>query len=237
VVRKLLASEPGVRAALAVVIVVLSVLGVSVVSMTALLTAEDAEGRAEAGRLVFASVLPLVGTWVGTVLAFYYARDNLQAATESTLALRAGATARTPVDQVMIPFSRIDSTRVPAGVEAASLPLAELDARMSAASRQRWPVFTAGDTVAYVVHRSTLDAFVRSVGVVGTATLGDLAVHAELGPLITALGFVGVRADVDDARVAMRSVPNCNDVFVTSDGSRTGVVTGWLTNTMLAGME
>jgi hypothetical protein len=32
-------------------------------------------------RLVFVSVLPLFGTWVGTVLAFYFISRNLETAT------------------------------------------------------------------------------------------------------------------------------------------------------------
>ena len=45
--------------------------------------------------------LALLGTWVGTVLAFYFARENIQAATESTLRF-AGLETATPVARVMI---------------------------------------------------------------------------------------------------------------------------------------
>src|SRR5262245_9265333 len=33
---------------------------------------------------ILTMVLPMIGTWVGTVLAFYFAKDNLLAATQST---------------------------------------------------------------------------------------------------------------------------------------------------------
>jgi hypothetical protein len=70
-----------------------------IVSVVAIWTA--GRNRAETSRLVFSSVLPLLGTWVGTVLAFYFARENLAAATESTLRL-AGLETTTPVTNVMI---------------------------------------------------------------------------------------------------------------------------------------
>jgi uncharacterized Tic20 family protein len=36
---------------------------------------------------LLASILPLLGAWVGTIIAFYFARDNFDAATRNTSAL------------------------------------------------------------------------------------------------------------------------------------------------------
>src|SRR5829696_2303043 len=77
--------DAAIRRWLAAGIVGASILGIVVVSIVAISTA--GKTRAETSRLVFSSVLPLPGTWVGTVLAFYFARENLAAATESTLRL------------------------------------------------------------------------------------------------------------------------------------------------------
>lgn len=57
--------------------------GIVAVSLAAILWETDTS-RPEMARLVFNSILPLFGTWVGTVLAFYYVRDDLDAATAST---------------------------------------------------------------------------------------------------------------------------------------------------------
>src|SRR5215218_4627465 len=85
---------------LAVGIVGASIVGIVSISAVAI-AAAGATDRAETSRLVFSAVLPLLGTWVGTVLAFYFARENLAAATESTLRL-AGIETSTPVTSVMI---------------------------------------------------------------------------------------------------------------------------------------
>src|SRR5436309_10720062 len=92
-------SDASIRRWLAAGIVGASILGIVVLSIVAISTA--GKDRAETSRLVFSAVLPLLGTWVGTVLAFYFARENLEAATESTLAL-AGLETATPVTRVMI---------------------------------------------------------------------------------------------------------------------------------------
>ena len=36
-----------------------------------------------ASRMVFNALLPLLGTWVGTVLAYYFSRKNFEAASQS----------------------------------------------------------------------------------------------------------------------------------------------------------
>ncbi|HJT90811.1 MAG TPA: hypothetical protein VJ777_02560, partial [Mycobacterium sp.] len=96
------------RAILATVIIGISITGVIALSLVAVfaLTGPD---RTEMTRLVFSSVLPLLGTWVGTVLAFYFARESLQAATDSTSQLVRPADPETPVREVMIPPSQIIS--------------------------------------------------------------------------------------------------------------------------------
>ena len=59
-------------------IVVVGVLGVLVIKYTAI------DKRHEASQLVLTSILPLVGTWIGTVLAFYFAKDNFESASRAT---------------------------------------------------------------------------------------------------------------------------------------------------------
>ncbi len=42
-----------------------------------------ADARPDATNDVFNALLPLLGTWVGTVLAFYFSRENFKSAQES----------------------------------------------------------------------------------------------------------------------------------------------------------
>src|SRR5436190_6847806 len=121
--------DAGTRARLAIVVVSLSLIGIALASAIALIFA-TAPDRPEMARLVFASVLPLLGTWVGTVLAFYFVRENLQAATESTMRLTGRIQPGTPVEQVMIPKARIVSYDLPAGIDAKTVKLVDLYNRM-----------------------------------------------------------------------------------------------------------
>jgi hypothetical protein len=234
-------SDTSTRKWLAIGIVGLSVLGIAGVSAVAILTADDAE-RPETSRLVFSSVLPLLGTWVGTVLAFYFARENLAAATESTLALQGRAEMATPVTKVMIPESDWVVYDLGPTDSPEALELSALHARMRAISppSRRLPIRTASGAVLCVLHDSTLAAFAESEGQSGPTTdktLGDLLAKPEFKELVEAIGFVPEKATVLDARKVMASIKNCNDVFVTSTGKRDDRAIGWLTNTLLAGVQ
>src|SRR3954471_18215413 len=100
-------SDVSTRRWLAAAIVGASIVGIVVMSVMAIGFA--VKSRADTSRLVFSSVLPLFGTWVGTVLAFYFARENLAAATTATQSVTESALRLTqrlrpdaPVPEVMI---------------------------------------------------------------------------------------------------------------------------------------
>jgi hypothetical protein len=105
---------------------------------------------------------------------------------------------------------------------------------------RRLPIRNASGAVLYVLHDSTLAAFAEKVHkstLTLTETLGDLLADPEYKALVEAMGFVSERATIADARTAMASIKDCNDVFVTPSGKADERATGWLTNTLLAGVQ
>lgn len=240
-------SDSGARGLIALTVVGLSIAAIGVAAGLAIGYATTAN-RPEMTRLVFTSVLPLFGTWVGTVLAFYFARENLQTATESvqsaaetTLRLTGRFQSATPVQEAMIPASRITAYRLGANEDPLQIKLGELLSRMQAAGVHRIPIVDASGAVRYVMHDSTISAFASKSGqnpadLSFTQTLGDVLQDPEFRTPVQAIGFVGPNAVLGDARAAMRSIDRCNDVFVTTDGKATGQMLGWLTNTDLAGL-
>ena len=232
-------TEESIRRWLAIGLVGASIVAIVVTSTVAIVVAD--EERAETSRLVFSSFLPLLGTWVGTVLAFYFARENLEAATQSTLAL-AGIETTAPVVRVMIRESDFVAYDLGTSESVEDVPLAALRDKMRQLTppSRRLPIRNPSGAVLYVIHDATLTAFAESQGQTTTTvdkTLGDLLRDATFKDLIEAIGFVSEKATVADARAEMASIKNCNDVFVTSSGTRDERATGWLTNTLLAGIQ
>jgi len=227
---------------LAITMVSLSVAGITVAAWVAIAFSNSTD-RADTTRLVFTSVLPLFGTWVGTVLAFYFARENLQAATDSTLRLTRPTDAGTPVTQVMVPRLKITAFPLKSGDDADLVKLADLLKTMNDANVHRIPILTDSGAVVYVVHDSTIASYADSVtknpnDASFTDTMADLTKKDDAyKTAIEAIGIVGPGAVLADARAAMQAVKGCNDVFVTTSGQKNDPVIGWLTNTDLAGVS
>jgi hypothetical protein len=226
------------RTLIALVVLLFSFFCIATISALAIALSNNA---AETSELVFTSVLPILGTWVGTVLAFYFARENLEAATSSTLALT-GRDRATPVTQVMIREADITAFDL-AGRDPSSVKLSEVRARMRDVDppSRRLPIRNAQRAVLYVIHDSTLAAFAESqsktLEQIADMTIGDLVKNADMRQLIEAIGFVSETADIAEARRVMSSIDKCNDVFVTPGGNKEERAIGWLTNTLLAGVQ
>jgi len=231
--------ENWTRQLLALFVVVGSLLCVLVISGLAIGFAHD---KAIASRFVFTAVLPVLGTWVGTVLAFYFAQKNFEAATSSTLALT-GREREVKVVDVMIHEADIVAYDLATGEEPNSVKLSAVREQMTNVKppSRRLPIRNQARAVLYVIHDSTLSAFAdkqkKTVDEISNMTIGDLLSDPEYKEILEANGYISREATVAEARTVMGSIPKCNDVFVTASGKRDERAIGWLTNTLLAGVQ
>jgi CBS domain-containing protein len=228
------------RTWIAFVVIGLGVVGIIIISGVAMALATDKD---ETSRLVFASVLPLLGTWVGAVLAFYFSRENLQAASETTLeAVRAfgGVDSETLVAAVMTPVNKINPRHeVTDDAAARGLPLVDIYSRMRSTGQSRVPVLTEKQGALYVVHEPDIDKYAQAQGVAAVAlpateTLGKLLQDAAIGPEVSGFVTVSPTATLGQVRGELNKNLHAKDVFVTDNGQRAGSVLGWLTNSDLA---
>ena len=206
----------------------------------------------EATQLVLTAILPLVGTWVGTVIAFYFAKENFEAATRASKDLLGieEKLRSIPVTKMMILTEKIDAFKLGADVtlptktikvsaKADDILLNDALDFLTAKNRNRRPIFDSNGQCVYVVHVSTLDKF-RSRHLTDTAdvtaqakwTLNDIRVKdPDSFAGILAWACVAETASLADAKHAMDTTPNdCADVMVTKTGKSDNPVVGWLTN-------
>ena len=91
----------------------------------------------------------------------------------------------------------------------------------------------------FMVHKSMIQEFVseRALTRRGRRQIPDGSRSARRRRNAAAIfrrtfAVVDRSADMDQALAAMNAIPDCQDVFVTTDGTTTGAVVGWLTNSM-----
>jgi hypothetical protein len=223
------------RTVLALAVTLFSLLIVGLLAQIAIQSAQTASVQT-----VLSAVLPLVGTWVGTVLAFYFSKDNFESAARNYVAIRQATAeqrlASTPVATAMIPVDRLDVFPTD-NVEA--VKLSEALEFLNTKNRRRLIVVDQSKKPLAVVHRSYIDEFlVRNAipaaagGAAKTAAdfkLKDLFdVHAAL----RTSSYCVVRQDGNLAQVKekMSATPDCQDCFVTASGTAHEPIVGWLTN-------
>ncbi len=240
------------RHLLAIAIVLLAIISITVLATLAISQATSSE-KSETIRFVFVSTLPLFGTWVGAIIAFYFARENLREATSSAEAL-SKATAglagvwnpSTLVDEAMQPFNRIERYQLkregdPPTLETVdSVKLKELWSRLSDRPFDRLPLLDEKDVAQALMTREWLNEWAAhqsgtTPNVFADHTIADLETdtdkrNARLKNFETVASGVTLAV----AREKLGSGVGCSTVLVTSDGTKAGALRGILTSTDLA---
>jgi len=224
------------RQKLAARLTVAAIGGITVISLAVIWLSEK---RGEAAEHVMASVLPLFGSWVATVLAYYFARENLRAATSSVSTLLAS---RDAALDTMSRDKMIDRTRIVSLSEKfTDLPnttLKDILAFLDLRRVSRSPIFDKDGRVTEIVHVRRINDFISQQMVaqkpVDTLKYAELQADPKLGPLMkTSIAFVAESATLADARMKMTARRGCEDVFVTKSGSPEEPVLGWITDNVI----
>ena len=74
------------REKISLMVILTSIIGVFLLAAIVIFASWGKEGR-ETAQMVFTAILPLFGAWVGTILAFYFGKENFEAATRSVTAI------------------------------------------------------------------------------------------------------------------------------------------------------
>lgn len=225
-------------------ILVLLAVVVAYVAKTAYFDADNlgvATGLVE--KFLFA-LLPMIGTWVGTVLAFYFTNDSFQTASNQTrLTLSDAREARLrqiPVREAMVPVAKIEA--IEADEPDWQTIFFDTDV-IDLVNKKvgRIPILAKGRSRVHgVVHDSIVKAYawqnrMAPEGGTKTKTLKEFLEDPAVRDFFThSLAFVGPDASLADVKRAMdaastRGYP-CRDVFVTEDGTQTGKPLGLITN-------
>lgn len=190
------------------------------------------------------TLLPLWATWVGTIIAFYFGKDNFEAATKSYQDVIKSLTpddkiASISVKDIMIPTKDIVHLDLSKSLEKSIVD--EILENKDFKTYNRFAFFDDSDVVKHIIHKSTFTYFlVKKVKESGVAveSITLKAILEENEPSIKnmldySLSFVSINSNLLDAKKAMDAIPECQDVFVTQNGKRNEPVLGLITNNMI----
>jgi len=192
---------------------------------------------------IISMILPVVAAWVGTVLAFYFSRENYLAAAENNAAvlnLKFDQKLQTiAVSEVMLPIDKADVLTSDAAEDQIKLKEDLVRAKFNVSGRNRLPILSSKGVVRYVVHRSIVDRFVAEKALSQdqpqalALSLKGLIDEPSAKDWIVSFRTVDRNAKLSDVKNHMDRDAKCADVFVTEDGSPQSRAIGWITNAML----
>lgn len=225
----------------AMTIFVLSIAGLTAVSIFMIHTKPDKIEN------VFGAVVPLIGTWVGTLLAYYFSKENFESASKSIQQIAESASGQeklksTPVKDAMRPLGDIIFYPIKKGEEG-NCKLADLLAKFK--TLERMPLFE-NNTIVYLIYRATINTFIANKALQsGGGPVADLTLKnfldededAKKGVYEKSFGFVDENADLAKAKAVMEAIETynaCNDIFVTKSGKKDEAILGWITDNAIA---
>jgi hypothetical protein len=190
---------------------------------------------------VLSSVLPLLGTWVGTILAYYFSKENFEAATKSVTDLAKQISPQEKLKSAlakdkMIPRSQMFSVTVP----TANLKLVDILGSLEQQKKgNRIPVLGDTGEAKYIIHRSIIDKFLaasarggKTATEIAALTIADLLKDSATLKIVQAFGRIKPDDTLADAMTMMNKIDDCQDVFVTPTGGDEAVL-GWITNVII----
>jgi len=187
---------------------------------------------------VFGTVLPVVATWVGTVLAFYFGSENFRQAAQSTREVLNNPLTRRrrKLTDIMIPYRGIAKLEVESEEAAAAIRMLNVIHLMSEAAPRIMIFNRSTQTPIYVIRSGSPPMprdWIKSDYSEGEGCRENSISHYlgenDARNRADALNYRFVDADSspDDA-IALMKREGVDDLFITADGQRTGRVLGWV---------
>jgi hypothetical protein len=199
---------------------------------------------------ILSILLPLIGAWVGTVLAYYFSKENFQAAADSTKKLfqqfrNAEEKLQTLLaGNEMIKIDDFNKTSLILDKEEKEFKIIpdiidKILEQNKSKPVNRLPVITDKLLPKYIIHRSTFDQFLVKMARAGTklddVTFDVMTSDPEFTTYLkNSYVTVSESATLADLKQLLDKMPLCQDAFVTKTGKADSEVVGWITNVTVA---
>jgi hypothetical protein len=197
-------------------------------------------------RDTFTLLLPVLGTWVGTVLAFYFSRENFAEAAKQTANLVKQLSPEQKLEQIPVVEAMISLEDMTTAKYTLSKPENQVklwedivEGVFKKYNKNRLPILDGSGRVMYVIHRSIIDKFIAEKAISGNTdakalSLSDMIAADDYGQIAAAFGTVGKTTKLIEVKQQIDGNINCSDVFVTEDGTKKSKALGWITNVIVA---
>ncbi len=210
-----------------------SIVGIALVAGVAIVFSDT---RPQTTQMVFTAVVPLLASWVGAVIAYYFSSESMDAATRNVKELMPveEKLKAIPVTKVMIKLSEMAKFKYDDAQKVQDI----LTTLKATGKGERLPFLDNKNYPIYMLHKSALDsALVEATRQDSGLVLAEVTLQQLFdkvpGLKVLAMGSFGTLerdATLETARSEMLRINDCQDVFITEKGTKDSPVAGWITN-------
>jgi hypothetical protein len=190
-------------------------------------------------QVIFNTTLPVFASWVGTVLAYYFGRENFESANSQVRQmidkLSPEQRAAAPIDSIMRKLDVTTHVKLPGAQGEAQVPLTDLRTKL-VGDVSRLPVVDPSSVAKYMIHGSTIDRYLAGGGKETDTLAAFIAECAKNGTAFDAgRGFVlaAAKDTIQAAKEKLDRQTACQDIFITADGKPDQPLLGWVSNVRL----
>ena len=247
------------RNVLAVGIATFSLILLGLIAWKGITALESATGdiaaKNAAMQNLYSTFLPLIGTWMGAVIAFYFGKENFDAANKNVQAM----VQKIITSEDKLKSIRVSDPNVMIAIDNISYNkdlIAKLDNTIlmqkdllgffeTNKNIERLPIMDISKVVRYILHKSLLTDFawnfsqkkITNASIVAKSidqvTLDDLINNSDDGYKLSvtkSVEFIAKDATLLEVQNKINNSKYCQDVFVTATGLPSEPVIGWITN-------
>jgi hypothetical protein len=226
----------GARNVLAYGTFIFSVSAITILAATAIIN--DTENKNT--MAIFNIVLPVFASWVGTVLAFYFGRENFESANKQVRELVQKLTpeqrAKALVTSIMRSLSNMVHHEIPKGQAEKDIKISELMAKF-AGNVSRLPIIDSDKKPKYMIHESRIDKYLASGGkqddsleqFISSQKVAGVEYGLDKGFII-----VSEETTLAAANSRLEDTPSVQDIFITKGGGSDEPLIGWISNLRMA---
>jgi len=206
-------------------------------------------------------LLPLTGTWMGTILPFYFSKENFESANQRVNELvekiQTPETNLKPVNvaDIMLKPDNSSLLILQDMEEFKTLLLSDLMKKMTESHSERMPVLKANSlNFIYLIYRTTIERFMVGINdgtihllnatggenpialnalTVADMLASDFKLIKDIDNVSQKDFFLPVNSSIGQVKKLMNDNPICQDVFITQNGRLDEAVLGWITNNLI----
>ena len=186
---------------------------------------------------VLHAILPMIATWVGAIIAFYFGRENFEAAQQQIKKmLDPNALDDIPVKNIMIHTSTMVLQKYDLNKK-----LEEYVKFLVEVNKSRLPIIDENNRIKFIIHKSEMDHALNTVNTESNSsnyfTIEEFLRNDDRSGKFgfnQPKGFVTVlpETSLESAIKTMAKLEGCKDIFITSTGNDKGTLLGWITDTL-----